>query len=174
MNLTKEKLSELRGYKEDPQYDDIRVKEKIKETLLQNDLLLYVLNNKKLVESEAEADEYFNRNIFSHYIIDPTQTEVKNLISYEVKFTETTGADDRMKMGQIVFVVMCDPEDIIEKTTFIARHDLLAAMLIKEFNRKNYFGFTSRIISDEPSVLDDNYACRTLVFELTTYNNITN
>ena len=172
MSLTKEQISELRSDKDNPQYDDIRIKEKIKSVLLDNELLLYVLNNKELVEAEAEADEYFNRNIFPHYIIDATQIKVQNLISYEVKFSETIGSDYHMKVGQIVFVVMCDPKDIIEKITFIARHDLLSAILIKEFNRKNYFGFNSRIVSDEPSVLDDNYACRTLVFELTTYNNL--
>lgn len=172
MKLTKEQIAELRTYKNDSQYDDIRMKEKIKQVLLDNQLLLYVINNKKLIDSEAEADEYFNRNIFPHYIIKPTQTEVQNLISYEVMFNKTTGTDDCMKKGQIIFVVMCDSKDIIEKTTFIPRHDLLSAILIKEFNRKNYFGFNSKIVSDEPSVIDDNYACRTLVFELTTYNNL--
>lgn len=169
MKLSNQELLELKAYKSDPDFDDVRMKETIKERLLENNTILYLLNNKELEDAEAEADEYFGINILPYYLIKPTQTEVNNFVCYEVGFDETNDAKN-FKYGRIIFTVICEHKNLIEKTIYSPRHDIIASLLIKEFNNKNYFGFKSNLISDEPSVLDDDYACRTLIFELTTYN----
>ena len=77
-----------------------------------------------------------------------------------------------MKIQHIIFYVLCEEKNNIEKKTGIARHDLIAALLINIFNCSNLFGNKVHITSDIPSVVDNDYACRTLVFEMTTDNNL--
>ena len=60
----------------------------------------------------------------------------------------------------------------IEKTTGIARHDLISALIINMFNWTNLFGAQIHLVSDVPSVIDSDYSCRTLVFEQETDNNL--
>jgi len=43
---------------------------------------------------------------------------------------------------------------------------------MEEFNLSNCFGTQIKCVSDEPSVVDTSYACRTLVFEMETQNNL--
>lgn len=170
MTLASEEKEKLRGYKTNPDCDDVRFKEIIKKKLLDNRLIAYVLNNKKLQESDAPLDEYFGVSILPCYLIKPTQTDVENYLCYDVKFDGMSGRNEYMKCGQIVFTILCDQKNIIEKTTGIARHDLLAALILDEFNWTNYFGMQIHCIADEPAVIATDYASRTLIFELTTFN----
>lgn len=77
-----------------------------------------------------------------------------------------------MKLQRVIFYVLCEEKNIIEKKTGIARHDLIAALLMNEFNWTNVFGGQIHCVSNIPSVVDNDYACRTLVFEQTTDNNL--
>lgn len=172
MELTNEEIKELRELKTHLDSDDIRQKEIIKNKLLNNRKLIYVLNNKELQEKDAEPDEYYGINILPYYMITPTQTNVQNFVCYEVDFKETPRYNDRIKYGEIIFYILCEQKGIIEQSTFIARHDLLAAIIMNEFNYTNYFGSQLRCISDIPSVVDSTYACRTLVFQMETPNNL--
>ncbi|MDO5399142.1 MAG: hypothetical protein Q4G33_14590, partial [bacterium] len=95
-----------------------------------------------------------------------------NYLCYDVNFDETVGHNEYMKRGQIVFTILCDQKNIIEKTTGIARHDLLAALILDEFNWTNYFGMQIHCINDESAIIATDYASRTLIFELTTFNGI--
>jgi len=61
--------------------------------------------------------------------------------------------------------VLCDEKNNIEKKTGIARHDLIAALIMDIFNWSNLFGERIHCISDVPSVIDNDYSCRTLIFE---------
>lgn len=72
----------------------------------------------------------------------------------------------------ITFVVLCEQKNIIEKTTGISRHDLLAHLIIDQFNMTNIFGSIIECISDNESVVDNDYACRTIIFEQATDNNL--
>lgn len=145
--------------------DDIRYKKLIKDILLDNRFIIHVLNNKELEEKEASPEDYYGINILPYYLISPTQTNTQNFICFETQFDEETRYNKVIKYGQIRFYVLCHQKDIIDEDTGIARHDLLAAILLDQFNWTNYFGNQIHCISDIASVVDTDYACRTLIFE---------
>lgn len=172
MKLTSEELKELRNLKNAVDSDDIRNKEIVKKKLLDNNKIIYLINNKELQEAEAEADEYYGVNIFPYYLIPETQYEVNNFICYETQFDEIDRYNQTVKYMQIIFYVLCEQKNLIEQNTYVARHDLLAALIIDEFNYTNYFGKKLRCISNKASVTDNKFACRTLIFEQATDNNL--
>lgn len=145
--------------------DDVRYKEIIKRKLIDNEKIIYALNNKELEDSEADPEDYFGINILPYYQITPTQTNVQNFVCYEIQFSEEARYNSIIKYGQIVFYVLSEQKNIIDNGTGIARHDLLAALLMEEFNWSNCFGVQVHCISDKASVVDTKYACRTIVFE---------
>ena len=73
---------------------------------------------------------------------------------------------------EIIFYIVCDNKDILDPSTGIARHDMLAALITDEFNWCNDFGLQIKLISDRPSAIDSQYVGRTLVFEQITPNSI--
>ena len=181
MKWTKEDRDKLLSFKQNYDSDDIRVKEKIKQLLLENRYIIHVLNNKELEENDCEPDEYFGVNILPYYIISPTQTDVENFLCFEIQYDESSSfrynkshssLNSTIKNLRIVFYILCNNKNIIDKETGIARHDLLAALIQDQFNWTNYFGPKIMLVSDVPNVVDNNYASRVLTFEQTTDNNI--
>lgn len=172
MEITNEQIQLLRDLKNLPDSDDIRYKEIIKKTLIENDLLIYLLNNKELESAEADPSDYLGVNILPYYLIHPTQHNVQNFICYETEVRELNRYNSNMKNQHIIFYVLCEEKNNIERKTGIARHDLIAALLINTFNWTNLFGAQIHLISDIPSVVDNDYACRTLIFEQSTDNNL--
>lgn len=181
MSWTKKDRQKLLDFKKNYDSDDIRIKEKIKQLLLDNRYIIHVLNNKELEENDCEPDEYFGINILPYYLVTPTQTNVENFICFEISYNEASSfrynkshssLNSTIKNLNIVFYILCEQKNIIDKETGIARHDLLAALLQDQFNWTNYFGSKIMLVSDEPSVVDNNYACRVLTFAQTTDNNI--
>ena len=172
MQLTKDELKELRELKNIVDSDDIRNKEIIKRKLLDNNKIIYLLNNKELMEADAEADEYYGVNILPYYMITKTQHNVQNFICYETQYDELDRYNQTVKYMQIIFYILCEQKNMIDKNTYIARHDLLAALILDEFNHTNYFGKKIHCISNKPSVTDNDYSCRTLIFEQVTDNNL--
>jgi hypothetical protein len=77
-----------------------------------------------------------------------------------------------MKLGQVIFYIICNNKDILDKETGIARHDLLAALITDEFDWTNLFGTQVKLVSDRPTAIDAQYVGRTLIFEQTTPNSI--
>ena len=61
---------------------------------------------------------------------------------------------------------------IIEPTSGIARHDLIAALIQRDINWSSCFGMQCSLVSDRPSTTDLNYVTRTLIFECTTPRNV--
>lgn len=161
--------------------DNIRIKEIIKQKLLNNDDIIHVINNKKLQESGADNDEYFGVNILPYYNIPDSQTKSQNFICFTVgyenverNFTNSSRMyNDLQRHLHIVFVVLCERKNIKDEDTGIARHDLLAALIQNEFNFTNFFGRKVQLVSDAESTVDNNYLCRTLVFSMITDNNVT-
>lgn len=178
---TKEDSKRLASYKYITDNDNIRIKEIIKQKLLANDDILHVLDDKELQEANAENDEYFGRTILPFYMITPTQVNVKNYICYTVgyenverNFTNSSRMyNDLQRHLHIVFVVLCEEKNIRDRDTGIARHDLLAALIVNEFNFTNFFGRRIQLVSDNESVVDSKYLARTLVFSQVTDNNVT-
>ena len=170
---TIEDTMRLATYKYVTDCDNVRIKETIKRKLLNNDDIIHVLDNKKLQSAEAENDEYFGVNILPYYMITPTQTESKNFICFTVGYRDVSKYNDLVKLLHITFVILCEQKNIKDRDTGIARHDLLAALIQNEFNYTNFFGRKLQLIQDEESVVDTNYACRTLTFVQITDNNVT-
>ena len=172
MKWTEEDSAYLRSYRNIVDYDGIKIKEQIKQQLLDNKYIIHVLNNKELEDSEASADESFGKNILPYYLIQPTQTDVENFICYTVGFREENRSNSCVKVLMITFVILCEQKNIIDKDTSLARTDLLAALIQDQFNYINYFGRKVHIVRDEESVVDNVYATRTLIFEQETDNNL--
>ena len=162
----------LLSFKKTVDYDGIKVKEIIKQKLLENRFIIHVLNNAELEKIDAEADKYFGVNILPFYQIHPTQYETQNYICYTVGFREERRYNDAVKVLRITFVILCEQKNIIDKDTSLARTDLLAALIQDQFNYTNYFGRKVHIVQDEESVVDNDYACRTLIFEQDADNNL--
>lgn len=171
MAWTQEDTKELQSFKYLTDCDDVRFKQLIKEKLLNNRYIIHVLNNEEL--DEDEPGSYFNTVILPYFALEDTLVKVKNALCYEISF-RTTRYDkgNIFKECQIVFNAVCDLSDIIDKETYIARHDLMAALLLWQFNYTNIFGMQIQCVSDEPSMLGANLACRTLVFKGETLNGI--
>ena len=167
MELTQEQIAELRQYKTVMDDDNVRYKEIIKKNLIEDPLIIYLLNNKELEEDDADPSDYLGVNILPFYMIHPTQHNVQNFICYEVQVKESPRYNDALKYISIIFYVLCEEKNAIEKITGIARHDLIAARLKTIFNWTNKFGTQCHVVSDVPSVTDNDYATRTVEFEMT-------
>ena len=170
MTWTDADRERLLVFKTNPDCDDVKVKEKIKEILLGDKYILHVLDNKKLEPSVEDdmtnADEYFGVNILPYYLISPTQSEASNFICYETSFEKRRyDANRTTKNLNIIFYLLSEQKLIKDADTGIAKHDLLAALIINKFNWTNYFGRKIFLISDQASVVDVKYACRTLMFQ---------
>ncbi len=172
LDITQQDIEELRAFRTNLDSDNIRWKEKIKEKLLANKQLLYVLDNKELIESDADPDAYFGECILPYYIIHPTQSSSKNFVCYEVEFREEARYNSTIKIADVIFYCLSEQKNVIDQTTYLARHDLMAALIQNEFNWKNVWGCQMHLVSDRPSVTDNDYATRTLVFEGEMPNNM--
>ena len=192
LTTKKDLLDKLRAYADTPDDDNIRYKEKIHDALLSNAELLYALNNEEL-ESElfdgdklnideetgellGEVDRYFgdNSNIRPYLFIPDTQTDVKHYICYQVMFDELPRYQNIQKYTEITFNIFVNGKDRTDKLTGIPRHDLIASIIREKFNWSNIFGMQTHLISSKESVTDNNYLVRTLIFQITDLNSITN
>lgn len=177
--LTPDQQNYLIDLKKNPNEDDVRYKEIIKQKLLEDDVLMWLLNNKELEDNEAENDEYFGKNILPQFLIPDTQTDVQNYVCYETAFetqTRTTfrsGYNPDMKRQTVIFYIMCHDKTCVVPEIGAARHDLISAVLIDKFHGMNMFGNQLVLISDQPSVIDNHYSTRTLIFEQKTTNSLT-
>ena len=163
-------IQESIEYKKYHEKDNIYYKEIIKNKLINNSKIIRSLNNKDL-DLDCPAD-YVGENILPFYLIVETQVKTKNYICFETSFDEIPRYNDVMKLGRIIFYIICDCKTIYDKSTGIARHDLLAALITDEFNWTNMFGTQVHLVSDKPVAIDNNYVGRTLIFEQTTPNSL--
>lgn len=170
--LTQEQIQYLRDLKNNVDSDNVRYKEIIKKSLIDNPYIIYLLNNKELEDEDADPSDYLDVNILPYFLIHPTQHNVQNFICYEVGFRELERYNSKMKLLQITFYILCEEKNNIEKSTGIARHDLLGAIIHDIFNWSNLFGGQIHCVSDLPSVTDNDYATRTIIFEQLTDNNL--
>lgn len=163
-------IQEIVEYKKKHEIDNIYYKEIVKNKLINNSKIISSINNNDL-DPDCPAD-YVGENILPFYLIVNTQTKASNYICFETSFAEVPRYNNTMKLGQVIFYILCDSKTIYDKQTGIARHDLLAALIQDEFNWTNMFGTQIHIVSDKPMAVDNNYVGRTLIFEQTTPNSI--
>lgn len=190
-------LTKLRTYRDTPDDENIRYKQKIKKALLSNPCLLYALNEKKF-ESElfdddgninwewneklgeyeplGEWDRYFGgtSNIRPYLFIPDTQTEVRHYICYQVAFDDMPRYNNIEKYTNVTFTIFVHGNDRDDKLTGIPRHDLIASILRERFNWSSIFGMQTKLISSKESTTDNNYVVRTLVFQILDLNGIVN
>lgn len=170
MSNIEQEIQEIIEYKKHYENDNIYYKEIIKNKLINNKKIIYSLNNTEL-DMDCPAD-YVGENILPYYYLDGVQGTPKHYICFETSFDEVARYNNVMKLGQVIFYILCDVKDIYDKHSGIARHDLLAALITDEFNWTNMFGTQIKLVSDRPTVVDNSYAGRTLIFEQTTPNSI--
>lgn len=182
MNWTDEDTAYFASLVHDVEDDNLKIKRKIKEKLINNKYIIKALDNKKLEEAEAEPDEYYGISIFPYIIVHPTQVEANNFICFETGFDNLDRYNKTEKIQHIVFRIMCEQKNQSVTTGTelnggitelgIARHDLIGMLLTHEFNFYPFDGGKAQLVSDSATTTDDNYACRTLVFEYKTDANI--
>ena len=182
MEWTTEDTAYFASLVHDVEDDDSRLKREIKEKLISNKYIIKALDNKELEKAEAEPDEYYGRSIFPYYIIHPTQVKSNNFICFETRVSELERYNNAMKIQQILFYILCEQKNqtVVTDTELdgaitelgIARHDLIASLLIHEFNFFPFKGGKAHLVSNVPSTTDDNYAVRTLTFEFITDANL--
>ena len=150
--------------------DNIGIKEQIKKQLIQDNDIIHILNNKEL--DEDEPDSYFGVNILPYYLVKPTQTDVQNFICFEVGYEDLPRYNNTQKILEVTFYVLCEQKNILYGNTGIARHDLLSEMIIRDFNYMLSMAGKLTLVSNVPSVVDNNYSSRTLIFRVDTDNNL--
>jgi len=72
MELKPIELDYLRSLKTLTDSDNIRFKEIIKKKLIDDPMIIYLLNNKELEDSEADPSDYLGINILPYYLIHST------------------------------------------------------------------------------------------------------
>ena len=145
--------------------DDVLIaKRAIQEKLCRDSDIIKYIHNLELERMNADADDYFNVNIFPYIRIPGTQDKVKNFICYSVDDMEDYKYNDVMKSQYIQFVVFCHGDDI-ETGLGIPRHDLLGYFIRDIFNWSNIVGLQLKLVYNRESITDSNYSCRTLKFE---------
>lgn len=163
-------VEELRELKTLPDDDNIRFKEIIKKKLYQNPDIIHAIHNVEL--DEQVPDEYVGVSILPYLIVPRTQDIPRTYVCYTSNYDEVQRYNQLIKDAEVKFVILSDYRDSIDKETGIARHDLLGALIKREFNHTNYLGQQMVCISDTESTTDTDYAMRTLIFNLETTNNI--
>lgn len=173
MEWTKEDKERLLSYRHTLDSDDIKLKQEIKNILLQRKDIIHVLNNKELEAEDAEPDDYFGINIMPFYMIQDTQHNVQNFICYETSFERINRyAETPIKRQQIIFYISCESKNCIDNETSLPRHDLLSALVLDAFDYKVLSCGRIHISVSKPSITDNNYCTRTLIFECETDRNI--
>lgn len=172
LKLTEEQIQTLRDYKTNPDDDNIRIKNICKQTLIDDPLIIYLLNNKELEERDADPTEYINKNILNNFLIHETQYDVQNIICLGTESTEEARYNEVIKYERIIFYILCEEKTNIEKITGSGRHDLIGARIKHLFNWTNKFGTQCKLVDERESVTDNDYATRTLVFEMEAPKNI--
>ena len=184
-------LEKLRSYRETQDDETIRYKNKIKDALIKCPELLYALNegNKyelfdeygninwdpKTHEPYGNWGGYFGEksNIRNFLFIPDAQTEQRNYLCYQVRFTDVPKYNNIQKYTEVVFTTFCFEQDIQDPLTGIARHDLISSIIRENFNWSSIFGMQAKLVSSKESTTDNHYLVRTLVFEILDINGIT-
>lgn len=184
INTKQELVDKLNSYASTPDDAVIRCKEKIKNALLENIKLLFSLHNVKLekemfnengnIDSSGEIDQYFGYTIRPYLFIPETQTNAENFLCYTVSFDTMPKYNKLEYYMEVIFTILVDQKDIIDESTGLSRHDLIASILREDFNWSNIFGTQCNLIENKESVTDTNYIVRTLTFRCTSLNGILN
>lgn len=179
VELTKEQIeNDLKSYRTIIDDDNIRIKDKIKKALQSNPYIRYVLMNMgdtdEIDEIDLEDDDdIFDKNIVPYFAIFDTQTEVDNFICFETSTDEIKKySGGTTKFMQIIFKVYCHSRSVKNEKLGMALHDVLSALIKDQFDYTDMFGMKIHCVSDVPTLVDNRYICRTIIFQSATDNNV--
>ena len=185
-----EMFAKLRAYADNPDDDNIRIKNQIYDTFLHCPELLYALHDKELEselfddngklnvgengEPSGEWDRYFgNTGLIRPFLFIPeTQTDVKNYVCYQTSYDELVRYNNNEKNMIVTFTVFVNGKDSIDDLTGIPRHDLIASIIRENFAWIGLEISTPVPSVDKESITDNNYLVRTLQYEVTLPNSI--
>ena len=134
-------ISNLQSYLANPDDDTVRLKDKIKNMLINSPKLLWALNDKDLQEQifnedgtlneTGEWDAYFGETslIRPFLFIPETQDIVQNYLCYQVSSDENMRYNPAMKYLVISFTIFVHEKNSFDKETGIARHDLIGSII---------------------------------------------
>ena len=125
-------------------------------------------------KNDAEPDDYFGVNILPYFIIPGVQTDAMNYLCYECSAEPRSRWENVTveKYQRITFYILCHEKNIIEKTTSLARHDLLAALVTRMMNFEVFSCGRVELISDLANITDNYFITRTLIFSAKTDANL--
>lgn len=182
-------LNKLQAYAKNPDDDNIRIKEQIKDIFLHSPELLYALNDKELEnelfdengtlnvddngEPIGEWDLYFGENghIRPFLFIPQTQDKVSHYVCYGTSSSSQTGFNAE-KHFIVTFNIFVDGLDPIDKKTGIPRHDLIASIIREKFAWIGLEIPTPVPSSDYEGIADKRYLVRTLEYSATLPNSL--
>lgn len=181
-NTKKQMLDKMIEYTKNSDDQNIRIKELIKDNLLKCPELLYALHNPSYEDELFDDDgnlledgdwsNYFGDNIRPYVFFPETQTEVKNFLCFKVDYSESPRYNAIEKYIDIVFLIMVNGKDIVDKLTGIPRHDLISSILRDKFSWTNIFGNQCKITENKEGSTDNDYIMRTMAFRMTVTNSI--
>ena len=151
--------------------DIIEMKRLIKQKLISDPDILEALNNKDL--DLDSPDEFLDNNIYAFLRVPKIQDTVGSYICFTVDDIEENRFNDVMKKQYIQFHAICHL-DMMKTQYGIDRHDLLGYLIRENFHWTNMFGLQFSLIENKERAIDSDYYCRTLVFEATKPNSLTN
>ena len=175
-------LNNFIEYTENSDDQNIRIKELIKENLLKCPELLYALHNTAYEDElfddngnllkDGDWSVYFGDNIRPYIFFPETQTEVKNYLCFKVDYTESPRYNSIEKYVDIIFFIIVNGKDVVDKLTGIPRHDLISSILRDKFSWTNIFGNQCKIRENKEGSTDNDYITRTMIFRMTVTNSI--
>ncbi len=179
------------GGKNKENYDIIFKKQKIKEILESDPDIVELLGMKEPRPLNQYADpnnptpdelklreeiETYNLSITHEQIVpwlklNNIQKEVLNFIMYDIRDDHPNYDNPAVKEQYIDFMIMVHQSDM-DTEYGVPRADLLDQVVRDLFSRSNVFGKCAVTFSDNPSIVDDKYYCRTVTFHLTVGNGL--
>ena len=183
-------FAKLKAYVDNPDDDNIRIKNQIHDTFLHCPELLYALHDTEL-ESElfdedgslnvtengeplGEWDRYFGDTglVRPFLFIPETRTDVKNYVCYQTSYDELVRYNNNEKNMIVTFTIFVNGKDSMDNLTGIPRHDLIASIIREKFAWIGLEISTPVPSVDKESITDNNYLVRTLQYLVTLPNSI--
>ena len=184
-------LNKLRAYTSNPDDDNIRIKNQIKDLFLHCPELLYALNDKELEnelfnidgslnvdengEPLGEWDRYFgDTSLIRPFLFVPNiQTDTKNYICYQTSYSNLVNGNNMEKKLIITFTIIVNGHNKVDNLTGIPRHDLIAGIIREKMAWVGLDISTPVPISDIETTTDKNYLVRTIEYLVILPNSIT-
>ena len=112
-----------------------------------------------------------HKQILQYLHLDGIQDEVLNFIMFDIADSSVSTMSNVVK-NQVVTVMCLVHQGDMETEYGILRTDLLSYLVKDLFCWSNVLGMQMKLVSDEPSIIDRKYHCRTLRFKIEAPNSV--